>query len=114
MLVTVMSMASCSDDDDDEVGNAIVGIWEGQNSEDEFEIFDVTTTFNENGTGVSSVSLGFEEEAEFLSIDFTWSTSGNQLTVVMNGESETVTYTISGNKLSYTDEDGVLIVLTRQ
>lgn len=114
MLVAVMSIVSCSDDDDDEVGNALVGSWERQFSEDELEIFDITITFNENGRGVSSSSFGFEEEAELLSMDFTWSTSGNQLTTVTYGESLTMTYTISGNKLSFTDEDDVLTVFIRQ
>jgi len=118
LFVAVMVSVSCNNDDDDDYDddygdNALVGIWGLMESDDGVAI-SVTVTFNENlsGTIVTSETFDGETESEFES--FTWSTDGNKLRLKLDGETEKLTYSISGDTLTVTDEDGETTVLTRQ
>lgn len=112
MMIGLLSVVSCSDDDD--MGNSIVGTWEFQEFEEEFDYeYNLTITFNENLTGQLSVTEIEDGETYTDNESFTWSTSGNQLTLDISGDIEIETYSISGNKLTIgVDSDS--IVLTRQ
>ena len=113
MFMALAVSVSCSDDgDDDTSGDPLVGSWIISETEGDFEI-SIRATFNENSSGtlVTTVSLGGESESE--TTPFTWSTSGDQLTLNIEGESEVTTYSISGNKLTLTDDDGSVTVLER-
>ncbi len=114
MFVAVMVSVSCSNDDDDDKasGNSdLVGTWGISESSDDLEI-NIKVTFNANATGkiISVYTIYGETETE--TDDFTWSTKGNQLTMVIGGETEISTYSISGNKLTVT-QDGETTVLTK-
>jgi len=69
----------------------------------------LSLTLSDNGTysatttyeGVTATEVG------------TWSTSGNQLITVHEGETESVTYTLSGNTMVLSDPEGVF-TMTRQ
>ena len=94
--------------------NPIVGTWEFQEFEEEFDYeYNVAITFNENLTGQLSVTEIEDGEVYTDNESFTWSTSGNQLTLNVSGDIETETYSISGNKLTI-GEGNDTIVLTRQ
>ena len=112
MFLAITAMVSCSDDSDDNV-NPIVGTWLLSESEAGFEI-SMEATFNANNKGSLLASVSFGGVSETDNSSFTWSTDGDQLTMVMNGETEVSTYTIVGNKLTLTDEEGFISILTRQ
>jgi uncharacterized lipoprotein NlpE involved in copper resistance len=118
MFVAVMVSVSCNNDDDDNYDDsygdsALVGTW-GLNESEGGLTINVTATFNENlsGTLLTSETFDGETEAEFE--NFTWSTDGNKLRLKLDGETEKLTYSISGDTLTVTDEDGETTVLTRQ
>lgn len=113
ILFLVMAVASCSDDDDSGFDNDLVGTWELTESEDGIE-FSILAKFNSNETGVISTSFTFGgETSPDESFDFTWSTDGNKLTMVIEGDTEVSTYSISGNRLTITDDEGDSTVLTK-
>jgi len=115
MVFAVMLAVSCSDDDSssDPGTNALVGTWGATESDEGFELT-VTATFNANQTGTAVTKTTIYGETETETENFTWSTSGNKLTVTSSGDSpEILTYSISGNKLTITDEDGFATVLTK-
>ncbi|WP_372767142.1 lipocalin family protein [Lutibacter sp.] len=112
MVVAVMVSVSCSKDDNDvDDVNPLVGSWGIIESEQGLEI-NITATFNSNLTGAILAIVTFEGETVTENESFTWSTSGNKLTLVINGETEISTYSISDNKLTIIDVDGTT-VLTR-
>lgn len=112
MFLAMTATVSCSDDSDDNA-NPILGTWVLSESEAGFEI-SLEATFSDNNKGTMLTTVSFGEASETENIPFTWSTDGNQLTLVMNGETEVSTYLIVGNKLTITDEEGFITVLTRQ
>lgn len=69
-----------------------------------------TMTFSDNGTMSGSFSISFMGETDTQILSGTWSASGNQLTVVEDGESQTITFSISGNtlSLSFPEDDGTI------
>ena len=110
MVLAVTVFVSCSTDDD---VNALVGTWGYTEMDEDLEI-KVTATFNANLSGEIDVVVAFNSGSETENSSFTWSTDGNKLTMVIDGDTETSTYSISGDKLTITDDDGETIVLTRQ
>ena len=112
MVMAVMISVCCSDDDDDGV-NPLVGTW-GFTETFEGEEIALEVSFKENLTGTLLVTYTYEGEIEVdESENFTWSTSGNELTMVIGGETDVSTYLIVGNKLTITS-DGEITILTRQ
>lgn len=111
MAMAVMMSVSCSKDDDDDV-NPIVGTW-GLTETIDGEVIDFEITFKENLTGTIMSSITFDGTTYDESDNFTWSTSGNKLTIVIDGETDITTYSISGNKLTINVDDEN-IVLTRR
>ena len=116
MTFAVLLSVSCNSDDDaatNDNDQALVGTWEATEVDEDIE-FHTNVTFNANQTGTLVLETTFGGETETETHAFTWSTSGNQLTMKVNGQSpETSTYSISGNKLTISDEDGVVTVLTK-
>ncbi len=113
-----MVSVSCNNDDDDNYNDnygdtALVGIWELIESGDGFAI-SVTVTFNENLSGTLATSETFDGETEAEFQNFKWSTEGNKLRLKLDGDTEKLTYSISGDMLTVTDDDGETTVLTRQ
>ena len=113
MFVALTATIACSDDGDDGDVNPIVGTWEISESEAGFSV-SISATFKENKSGTMVATVAFGGESETENSSFTWSTSGNQLTMVIDGETEVSTYSISGNKLTITDSEGTVLVLTRE
>jgi len=69
----------------------------------------LSITLSDNGTYSAATTY----EGVTATETGTWSTSGNQLTTVHEGEAESVTYSISGNTMILSDPEGVF-TLTRQ
>ena len=113
MFVALTASISCSDDGDGGDVNPIVGTWGISESEGGFAV-SISATFTENnkGTMVATITIGDQSETDNSS--FTWSTSGDQLTMNIDGDTEVSTYSISGDKLTITDEDDTVTVLTRE
>jgi len=111
MFVALTAAVSCSDENGDDE-NPIVGTWIVSESEDGIAV-SIEATFNEDNKGNMLASINFGDETITENNDFTWSTSGNKLTMEMNGETEVSTYVIVGNKLTITDGEGMITILTR-
>ncbi len=113
MFVALTASVSCSDESGEDIVNPILGTWGLSESEAGIEV-SISATFSQNnkGTMVAIVSILGETATE--NSTFTWSTDGDQLTMVMDGETEVSNYSISGNKLTLTDADGDKTVLTRE
>jgi hypothetical protein len=114
MIVAVMAFVSCDNDDDDDIMGdpALVGQWV-YTEVDLPDFFSVTLNFDSDLRGINE-SLSFIDNVESRQIDsFTYSTNGNQLTIVIDGETEVSTYFISGNSLTI-DNTGEGIVFIKQ
>jgi len=121
MLVAVMVSVSCNNDDDDSFDDnfddnfgdsALVGTWILTEFDNGVE-FTETATFNENLAGTLVSASTFEGETESVSESFTWSTDGNKLRLIIGGETEILKYSISGDNLTVTTEDGETITFYR-
>ncbi len=116
IFLSVLLPISCSNDDDnssDLNDSALIGSWEFSEV-DEGDELNITLKFNSNNTGTLVTTFTFDGETETESENFTWSTTGNKLTIKSSdGSASTITYSISGNKLTITDEDGFVTVLTK-
>ena len=111
ILATVMLSASCSDDgNDNDNYNGLIGSWE-ETQWDEDLWTKWTFTFNSNGTGTISAAANTPDDGN--GDDFTWGTEGDQLTLVINEDTEKAIYSISGNKLTINFDEGEF-VLTRK
>ncbi|MFO7719085.1 MAG: lipocalin family protein [Gillisia sp.] len=118
LFFAVMLSVSCNSDDDssrDLNDSALVGTWGITEIDEALDIeIEVLITFNANNSGRIVSSVTFEGETETETENFTWSTSGNKLTITSSGETEVVTYSINGNELTITDLDGEVVVFTKQ
>jgi len=110
MFIALTAAISCSDDSDDV--NPIVGTWTVSESEAGFSV-SISATFEDDNKGTMLATVGFGGESATENSTFTWSTDGDQLTMVIDGETEVSTYSISGNKLTIIDDEGSQTVLTR-
>jgi hypothetical protein len=112
LIVAVMACVSCDDDDEIMGDPALVGQW--VYTEVDFpDFFSVTLNFESDLRGITE-SLSIIDNVEFTQIDsFTYSTNGNQLTVVIDGETEVSTYSISGNLLTIDDTGDVIIFIKK-
>lgn len=102
-------ITSCDKDED---LSELVGTWEYSVIEQGFSL-SISITFNSDNTGKTLISTTFEGETESESGNFTWSTADDILSVTQDGETTSVKYSISGNKLTIT-EDGEDMVFTRK
>jgi len=92
---------ACSKDDDDESKQEIVGVWTEIDG-------GWTVTIKEDGTGI----LDREHDRN---TPFHWTIKGNKFTLSYDGESEVevFTYTLSGDTLKLTTEDGETFTFTK-
>lgn len=97
---TVVDNSTATDGD-----NSIIGTWV---AEDDGMVMEYT--FNAGGKGVAT-AMG-------VTVDLTWSTSGNRITLSMTymGETETEsgTYTLTGDKLILVNDEGRVLDLTKK
>jgi len=105
-LLLLVIASSCSKDDNHT--DPIVGTWELRDTDENYILY-VRLTFNSNQTGEVYVTEteNEEENDEYEYIEqFTYSISGDKLTVTTKEDTDVFKYSISGNKLSifYKDE----------
>ncbi len=65
-------------------------------------IWNIMASFNENLSGTIVSVLSFEGETQTETQNFTWSTADNKLTLIIDGDTEVNTYSISRDKLTLT------------
>ncbi|GJG68634.1 hypothetical protein PRLR6025_21030 [Prevotella lacticifex] len=114
MLLTVICTTSCGGDDDDVITSQIVGTWRDIDTSDGNEDW----TFNANGKGY--VHFDDIEVNGHKQIDFTYSLSGNKLTMTLTLDgaqipvSATVSFSEDGKTLYiYQEDDEEPIVLNK-
>ena len=114
LLLMMVTLVSCSKDDDENVVNPLIGTWEyNVTYTEENIIIEQVVTFNANNTGLLTVTGTFQGGVPTIETNnFTWKTNGNKLTIIIDNETQVGTYTISGNKLSMTF-DGETLIFTR-
>lgn len=108
MVLTLALSVSCSEDND-ENGNDLIGTWE-MSEIDDGEEYNILATFNSDGTGTVVNTETYDGETETYTESFKWETEGNKLTLKIDGQVEISTYSISGNKLTITDDYGVSVL----
>jgi len=112
ILLVMVTLVSCSKDDDEITINPLIGTWEYSLKVDAV-LFKYVYTFNTNNTGTLSIIVTLSgEPPDTYTENFNWSINNNNLTLLINGEMEVVNYSISGNKLTITFK-GETIVFTR-
>ena len=110
MFMAVTMCISCTDSDD---VNALVGTWEMAESIGGNEA-SIAIVFESDFTGKIVISVTIDGNAQTESTSFNWSTDGNKLIRENDGEMSTDTYFILGNRLTITDGEGIIMVLTKQ
>lgn len=118
LLMSMISVVSCNEDDlvdllNNEDSKALIGTWEYLESDDEYEEV-ITLTFNNNFSGLLEVKYTEDGYSESDTQEFTWGTDGKNLTLDLPEGLESLSYSISGNKLRITDEDGDLLIFTKK
>ncbi len=112
LMVFSLLVVSCNSDDDGGSNvndSALVGSWGAKEIVDGVE-YDLTITFNANGSGTIVDKFTIEGETETETTSFTWKTSGNKLTISIPDEpTDELTYAISGNRLTITGDDFVSV-----
>ena len=111
VLFFALPVLTTSCDKDEELSE-LVGTWEYSESAGGFTLT-TSITFNSDKTGKMLMISSFNGENETLSSNFTWSTQGDILSTTAEGETTSVKYSISGNKLTITD-DGEISIFTRK
>lgn len=97
MFVVVMAFISCNKDDDND---PLVGTWAVSYTE-YGTLYSDEITFNSDNSG----NVSYYEDGDFSeSFPFTWSANNNILTVSLLGETDSLPYSISGNKLTLDGE----------
>lgn len=110
MFVSLTMAVACNDDDGEMDKNSLIGSWEMSESDSGFE-YSLTVTFKSNSSGTMAAFASFQGEEEMSSDSFTWSTDGNILTIVMDGETSKTTYSISGDQLTISDDEETLVLI---
>ncbi len=88
-------------------GNSIVGKWEASEEAEGMKMT-MIIEFKANGDLVMSSELN---GSEVMSQEGTYKVEGNNLTVIIDGDEDTSTFSIDGNKLTIDEDD---LVLTRK
>ena len=122
VLLAMCQMVGCGDDNDKATSpgpeGELVGTWKLVSVTEEGETMfaadvglETIITYRADGTWSSTMKM--EEETE--SGEGTYTISGNKLTTTEEGEEpETVTFSISGKTLTVTDEDGAVMTFQKQ
>lgn len=100
MLATMALFTACGSDDDSgsggsgNTGGAYVGEWVNVTSYDDNDFYVDAIKLNSNGTGTETTYHLSEYESIYEAIDFTYSVSGNQVTVKSSKGTYIYNYTI--------------------
>jgi hypothetical protein len=121
LLITILFavvLSSCDkdkDNDDSPNSSNIIGTWEYKGNQ-EWGYLLYRITFHSNFTGNDFCEETYEGEKYSESDDFTWSVTGNNLTIVYDEDNYLFTskYTVSGNHLTITSDEGEKMVFLKK
>ena len=113
LLALTLSVACSSDDDNDSTKDPLVGTWSVSESQEGLEI-SITATFNANFTGKLVIFIAFGGESQSETENFTWSTRGQPINPGDRWRNSGGNLFHSGNKLTITDDEGEILILTRE
>jgi hypothetical protein len=121
-LVSILS--SCIDEEDNPIvaltsdRDKVVGSWiiepeqiaELIELDEDYEgLESYETTFKEDGSTIDTVTIfGIS-----ISLEGTWTLSGNKITITRDGESSESTLVVTDTFLTLTDEEGVVLIYKR-
>lgn len=120
LFVSVLSLTACSSDDDNSSSsNSLIGTWCTEFMDEELIIAEIT--FNKDHTCMSKEYYSDRTTIKFADTG-TYKIDGNKMSVWWNSEKEywekegpyTLTFTITGNKMSVTDERGRVTSYTKK
>ena len=124
-LFSCFFLITCSDDNSTSSGSAsLIGSWEltkltveSNGVKMEFDPSDVdfalTLTINDDGT----YSITENDEGDITNLNGTWTRQGDKITIVEQGVTQEITYTLQGNKLIFMfeeEEEGFIVNITQE
>lgn len=111
MVLVLVSFTSCQDD---EIPiDPIVGIWEFSESDEDFSRT-VTLTFNPDNTGLEEIDYLIYGQPDSNNSNFVYLLKGSTLTLFYGVEPTDYPYAISGNKLTITYPEEVLVFTKKE
>lgn len=106
MILIFSSITSCKKE---EIPlDPIVGIWEFTESSEDFSRI-IKLTFNPDNTGLSQTDYLIYGEPDSKNSNFVYLTNGSILTIILGVEPTDYPYSISGNQLTITYPEEVLV-----
>lgn len=102
MVVLCLNFTACSDDDDDNPSNPLVGVWQEDDGHEHLR-----WTFNADGSG--SEYLYYDDDSESFTYQFTYTYHSETNVVEINysdGDTDKYNVTINGNTLTAKNEYG--------
>lgn len=97
-MLPMMLLSACSDDDDNnDYENALTGSWI-EDTDSDFEVLHLIFKADKTGTMYATDNGEVNENGKRA---IAWSATQNQITIIdkKSGDSETLTYVLSGNNL---------------
>jgi len=111
LILILGSITSCQND---EIPiDPIVGIWEFSESTEDFSRT-VQLTFNADNTGLEEIEFLIYDQPDSSNSNFVYLLKDSILTLIFGVEPTDYPYTISGNKLTITYPDEVLVFTRKQ
>lgn len=111
MVLVLGSFTSCQDD---EIPiDPIVGIWEFSESDEDFSRI-VTLTFNPDNTGLEEIDYLIYGQPDSNNSNFVYLLKGSTLTLFYGAEPTDYPYAISGNQLTITYPEEVLVFTKKE
>lgn len=106
VAVAAVGLTSCEEDDDSTTGDGIGGIWRSTTVENGNTV--LQETVNLGAGGICSVVNADFVLQECFGVDGTWSATDDSVTTIIMGVTTTVAYSVSGDAVSITNEDGTI------
>ena len=113
ILVIALGVFNSCDKEEDEPTNPILGTWELTETGDGYS-FTLTITFNANKTGILKEEYIEDDSTESYTDNFTYSTDNNDLVLIIDEETIELTYSVSGNKLTISEEGEEMLIFTKK
>lgn len=106
----LFSCSTSSDDESIDDSHPLVGSWvyTDQRPEENYQ-YSLTYKFNKNLTGQAKRFEIHNNDISNTIVDFTWIADTNQLTISVNGDETTAGYFISGNELTFSNDEDVYV-----
>lgn len=113
ILIIGLGVFNSCDKKETESTDPIVGVWELKESGDGYSLT-LTITFNSNKTGMLKEEYIEDGSTESYTDNFTYSTDNNDLVLIIDEETIELTYSISGSKLTISEEGEDMLIFTKK